>query len=102
MNGGSWEHISRTTATMNTETTEYKIEFRLTLSDETTKYIIEGRNLTQSDVFTAIHPLFFYTYEKAVEILREFKTMIGDRGIQYRLVKIHRNKHGTSVTVLDV
>jgi len=75
------------------------------MNTETTKYIIEGRNLTQSDVFIAVLPSHFYTYEKAVEMLRDFKTTIGDgdSGIQFRLVKIQRSEHGTQTcTVLDV
>jgi len=77
------------------------------MNTETTKYIFECRNLTQSDVFTAMRLPYIRAYENAVEMLRLIRT----RGIdeyqfdeyQFRLVQIQKNEHGSpTVTVLDV
>ena len=95
MNRGAWECVRRTTATMNTETTEFIIE--------TTKYIIECRNLTLTDVFTASRLPYFLTYVSAVGILRLCRTKSSDSGYQFRLVQIQKNEHGSpTVTILDV
>jgi len=84
--GCAWECVRRTTATMNIETTEYKIECR---------------NLALSDVFYKTEHKLFLAYEDAVQTLRWFRRMFS--WYQYRLVQIHINEHGSpTYTVLDV